>query len=192
MRFKEYLNEMPIKLGNINGLPSKIKFREDIIRKFNNLKTEKLFDNFYYYIDDNILFVVKDSELVLYILFKEDKNSFIVKVIENISGIKGLAFKVYRAILDKTKYNEIITGDMLSNTNIKSHKNALESFKIYLRVPNEQDKLVNSEDIDKIYRNSNKNELFVLKESERFSGLNENYGTEFDEYINFYFKESNV
>ena len=198
-KFIDYLNETPEYLGNTDGLKSKEKFKEDKIKKFNEIQEIKrkeakiLFNDFKFIIEDNTFYVFKDlSDLYLFFTFKSINKTLTVKAIKNISNEKYLSFKVYRSILDKTEYNEIITGDALSLDNLKAHKNALDSFKIFVRTKDGDKQIFDKWEFDYFMKRDNPNEVFVLKESRDFSYAKENFKTELNEYLDFCFNEKEI
>ena len=182
------LNESPIALGDMDGLQSKEEYKDLILNNFkkeNLKKSKKLFNDYNYIIGNNTFYVVLKNELVLFIVFTEKNKTFNIKVVRNLSTEKNLAFKVYRAILNLPQYSDIITGDALTISNLKSHKKALETFNIYIRIK-DKDKLINDEkELDLYYKRDREDEVFVLKESMQFKYLSENFNTSLGEYIEF-------
>lgn len=122
----------------------------------------------------------------LFIVFIEQNKTFNVKVVRNLSNEKNLSFKVYRAILDGTKFNEITTGDGLSLANLKVHKNALGAFKIYIRTKEGDKQIEDRWEFDYHMKRDNPNELFVLKESGQLRYIRENLDGNLDGYLDCY------
>lgn len=198
-KFRDYfeLNESPEWLGDTSGLQSKEDFKDIISKEFNNISNsekknaKKLFGDFKFLILSvnrikNKVFCVFRDELDLFIVFDTNNKTFNVKIIRNISNERNLSFKCYRAILDLTSYNEITTGDALSLDNIKAHKKALSTFKIYVRNKHGDKEIENKNEFDYYDKRSKSDEIFVLKESYQFLYLSENLNTKLDEYIEFY------
>ena len=149
MTFREYLRtyetrglkeqpENPENLGDMNGIQSKEDFKNKVLLNFNRISdkeknsAKKLFGNFKYIIKDNAFYIFREK-LDLFIEFTIKDKTLTIKVVRNISDERNLSFKCYRAILDLPEFDEIITSDALLLDNLKSHKNALGSFKIYIR-----------------------------------------------------------
>ena len=135
--FREWLreakiNESPENLYDMNGLQSKEDFKEKVKDNFSKisekekLKARKLFSSFKYIIKDNTFYVFREIGILdLFIVFTKENKTFNVKVIRNLSDERNLSFKVYRAILDLSDFNEITTGDALTLNNISVHKKLL-------------------------------------------------------------------
>lgn len=156
-------------------------------------KAKKLFGSFKYIIENNTFYVFREySKLDLFITFTQKGKTFHIHVVRNISDERNLSFKVYRAILDLTEFDEITTGDALTLNNISAHKKALSTFKLYIRTKEGDSQLHN--DIDYYMKRDNPNELFVLKESGQLRYIRENFNNDLeetlDEYIDYYFKEN--
>ncbi len=119
-------------------------------------------------------------------MFTRKNKTFEVHVIRNLCNEKNLSFKVYRAILDVTEFKEIITGDGLSLSNLKAHKNALGAFKIYIRTKEGDKQIEDKWEFDYYAKRDNENEVYVLKESGQLRYIKENLKGNLDEYIDFY------
>ncbi len=194
MREQE-LNESPVYLGDMDGLQSKEDFKDKVVLNFSNIenkektKARKLFNNFKYIIKDNTFYLFRDiTVLDLFIVFTKKNKTFEVHVIRNLSNEKNLSFKTYRAILDVTEYKEITTGDGLSLSNLKAHKNALGAFKIYIRTKEGDAEIEDKWEFDYHMKRNNHDEVFVLKESGQLRHIRENYNGELDGYLDFYMK----
>lgn len=191
MNFREWLkeqklNESPEYLGDMTGLQYKEDFKNKILDKEKE-KAKKLFSNFNYIIKENTFYVFRKNEILdLFIVFTEQNKTFNVKVVRNLSSEKNLSFKVYRAILDGNKFNEITTGDGLSLANLKAHKNALGAFKIYIRTKEGDKQIEDRWEFDYHMKRDNPNELFVLKESGQLRYIRENLDGDLDGYLDFY------
>ena len=203
--FREWLreakiNESPENLYDMNGLQSKEDFKEKVKDNFSKisekekLKARKLFSSFKYIIKDNTFYVFREIGILdLFIVFTKENKTFNVKVIRNLSDERNLSFKVYRAILDLSDFNEITTGDALTLNNISVHKKALKSFKLYIRTKDSDIRIQDEDDINYYMKRDNPNEVFVLKESAQLRYIRENFNSNLDEtldeYIDFCFKE---
>lgn len=192
LREKE-LNESPSNLGDMDGLQYKEDFKDKVIENFSKLdnkekkKAKKLFKEFKYIIKDNTFYLFRDSLILdLFITFTKKNKTFEVQVIRNLSNEKNLSFKVYRAILDITEYKEITTGDGLSLSNLKAHKNALGAFKIYIRTKEGDKQIEDKWEFDYHIKKDNENEVFVLKESGQLRYIRENLNGALDGYLDFY------
>lgn len=199
--FRDFLNEAPENLYNMNGLRSKEDYNNKVIDNFNKISdsdkksAKKLFDSFSFIIRDTTFYIfnTKNLELYLYIVFVKKNKTMIIKVVRNVSKEKNLSFKCYRAILNLPEFDEIVTRDALTTDNINAHKKALGSFKIYIRDTKDtddtnSDKRIQDENEINYYIKSDKpNEVFVLKESGRYKYIKENFNGDLDEYLNFYF-----
>ena len=192
------LNESPENLGDMNGLQSKEDFKNKVLLNFDKISdkekksAKKIFGSFKYIIKDNTFYIFREK-LDLYIVFTKKDKTLTVKVVRNISDESNLSFKCYRAILDLPEFDEIITGDALSLDNLKSHKNALGAFKIYIRDLNNgkvDDKTIEDKwEFDYFLKKSKHNEVFVLKESSQLRYIRENLDGDLDDYLEHYFKE---
>lgn len=189
------LNETPENLYNMNGLQSKEDFKNKVIDNFNKISgsdkksAKKLFNSFSFIIRDNTFYIfnIKTLELYLYIVFIKKNKTMIIKVVRNISKEKNLSFRCYRAILNLPEFDEIVTGDALTTDNINAHKKALGSFKIYIRDSDGDKRIQDENEINHYIKRDNSDEVFVLKESNQFNYIKENFNGDFDEYLNFYF-----
>ena len=187
----------------MNGLQSKEDFKNKVVDNFSKisqkdkLKAKKLFNSFKYIIKDNTFYIFRElngiMELDLFIVFTTQNKIFNVKVIRNLSDERNLSFKVYRAILDLSDFNEITTGDALTLNNISAHKKALSTFKLYIRTKEGDIRIQDEDDINYYMKRDNPNEVFVLKESAQLRYIRENFNSNLDEtldeYIDFCFKE---
>ena len=203
--FREWLreakiNESPENLYDMNGLQSKEDFKEKVKDNFSKisekekLKARKLFSSFKYIIKDNTFYVYREIGILdLFIVFTKENKTFNVNVIRNLSDVRNLSFKVYRAILDLSEFSEIITGDALTLNNISAHKKALSAFKLYIRTKDGDTRIQDEYDINYYMKRDNPNEVFVLKESAQLRYIRENFNSNLDEtldeYIDFCFKE---
>ena len=185
-------------LYDMNGLQSKEDFKEKVKDNFSKisekekLKARKLFISFKYIIKDNTFYVFREIGILdLFIVFTKENKTFNVKVIRNLSDERNLSFKVYRAILDLSDFNEITTGDALTLNNISVHKKALKSFKLYIRTKDSDIRIQDEDDINYYMKRDNPNEVFVLKESAQLRYIRENFNSNLDEtldeYIDFCF-----
>lgn len=190
MKFSQILNEMPRKIGSLIGSPRREEFLKNIIQKISEIKIQpKNYGKYKYIIseNDNLFVLYKDSEIQGFISFVITGRKFQVLNIENILKINGFSIICFQIIL-KSYYKEILTGDLLSNENIRAHKKFLDIFKMY----HEDEQIESTQEIDNIIKQDNKKTQFIIKEN--FSNIlefhNKNYGfTELtepdllDEYI---------
>lgn len=195
---KEILNEMPVDGKDLYNRPSSKEFVKNSLELLNGLKKsekiKKFNKDYNYFITSDFLTILKGQEIAAFIRFGQDKKSFYVLNIENILKIPAISIMIYSFILTALKFDEILTGNLLSDKNIKAHKKFLIDspvFSLFLR-KNGKDTPIDSEDeIDAEMKfGGDRNAVFVLKEN--ISVISEMYQTTseivLEEYIVMYFK----
>lgn len=183
MSFRKFLQEAPINLGDVTQLGVRNIDLDSSLDYLNtlNLRKKKLFDGLEYSIIEQYFIVFSKKKIIMYIRYSRRKNSMVIDVVENLSDIKRLQFKVLSFILEQStlKFDEIITGDALSTQNIKSHKNYVKdgNFNLYVRAKKEDTLIDNEDDINKYLNDYNA--VFVLKTSHKNKAIREMYNSNF-------------
>jgi len=128
-------------LGDIYNLPSfglasKSNVKE-IIEENSKLN---VYEKYFYSISDKYfaLYSAEDNNsIIFYIKYTKNNNTMHIQLMDKVSGIdKNLSIIAYNIILDRLSFDEIETGDRLSDKNISAHKKLLshiKPFKLYPR-----------------------------------------------------------
>jgi hypothetical protein len=167
------LNEMPINGKDLYNLNSRKKYLEETLILLNDLKTKELIKkfntDFMYFLTNDFFVLLKDEKIQAFIRYHKIGESFYVDVIENITRVPNVSLKIYSFILNKLKFKEIITGDILSDKNINAHKRFLmnsPAFSIYIRDKNGERQIRSDAEItSEMMYGGRKESVFVIREN---------------------------